>query len=393
MSNLRSIKKVNKQNCFSCRSCFLICPIQAISMEETKEGFFFPKVSDQCTNCGLCSIHCPSLNPIIENNFKKESYAAYLNNSELLHRSSSGGLFAGFAKKIIDDGGVVFGAAYDNNLFVNQIVAFNHNEVEQIKESKYVESNTNSSFSQVKELLSQYTVLYSGCPCQIAGLKKFLGKEYFNLITIDLICHGVPSQKLFHKYLQFKESEFGDKILSYKFRNKKFSCDCVKYAAAITSQKTIIINANSDPYFASFLRFETYRESCYSCPYSSMKRPADITIGDFFEINKINPEFDKSKGVSLCIINTEKGKKLFGSIKNDLTFFEVKPEQYLKYKGNLVNPSPRPIIRNSIYEGIDLTPKTYFSKYKETKLYFKFYKWVISKIPKNIKIFLNRYLQ
>jgi coenzyme F420-reducing hydrogenase beta subunit len=212
MSNLRSIKKVNKQNCFSCRSCFLICPIQAISMEETKEGFFFPKVSDQCTNCGLCSIHCPSLNPIIENNFKKESYAAYLNNSELLHRSSSGGLFAGFAKKIIDDGGVVFGAAYDNNLFVNQIVAFNHNEVEQIKESKYLESNTNSSFSQVKELLSQYTVLYSGCPCQIAGLKKFLGKEYFNLITIDLICHGVPSQKLFHKYLQFKESEFGDKI-------------------------------------------------------------------------------------------------------------------------------------------------------------------------------------
>jgi hypothetical protein len=118
-----------------------------------------------------------------------------------------------------------------------------------------------------------------------------------------------------------------------------------------------------------------------------MKRPADITIGDFFEINKINPEFDKSKGVSLCIINTEKGKKLFGSIKNDLTFFEVKPEQYLKYKGNLVNPSPRPTIRNSIYEGIDLTPKTYFSKYKETKLYFKFYKWVISNSKKHKNIF------
>lgn len=193
MNRNKSIAFLDPKQCFSCRSCVQTCPKLAIEMRANEDGFFYPVVGDACINCGLCVQHCPALSPRKNSEaFSRISYVARLKDADLLTHSTSGGVFAGIAEKVIDDGGCVVGAAYGKDLFVNQEIASDKEDLEKLKGSKYVESCTADSFSKTKKLLeNQKTVLYSGTPCQIAGLKSFLGKDYPNLYTIDLICHGV----------------------------------------------------------------------------------------------------------------------------------------------------------------------------------------------------------
>jgi len=360
-------------------------------MKANEEGFFYPVVGDVCINCGLCVQHCPALSPTKNTEpFSRISYVARLKDTNLLMRSTSGGVFAGIAEKVIDDGGCVVGAAYDKDLFVNQEVVSDKEGLEKLKGSKYVESCTADSFLKVKKILDgQKTVLYSGTPCQIEGLKKFLGKEYPNLYTIDLICHGVPSQKLFHKYLEWLSLKLGEKIIAYNFRDKSCGGWLCGFGKTKTKTKTKKIIGGRDPYYASFLRCELYRESCYSCPFSSMDRPGDLTIGDFFEVIKFYPKVDRKKGISLCVVNSEKGLRLFNVVKQQFELLPIKEEQYLPEKGNLHSPSPRPAVRSRIYKEIDLSSKEYFSRFKETKLYFHLYRCVLDMIPVSLKKFIK----
>lgn len=393
---MSSVSTLEKMRCYSCRSCFLSCPKGVIEMVEDEEGFFYPEVNDgKCVECGICAARCPAMNPPVRENFTQTSRAVWLKDTEKLLQSSSGGLFAGLAERVLDDGGVVFGAAYDGDLKVGQTFVESKDDLWKLKGSKYVESGTGDSFRQAKEFLDGgRKVFYSGTPCQIAGLKKYLAREYENLLTADLICHGVPSQKLWRKYLEWQGEKLGEKIIYCGFRDKDvggYSCN----GKLKTKTKTKTVWSVLDSYYASFIRCETYRESCYSCPYSSLERPGDISMGDFTEIKEIDPNFDLTKGLSLCILNTEKGQNLFNIIKEEFNIIPLEFSQYISIKSNLERPSTRPDIRDCVYYDIEKpSVKRFFKRFKESsRFYFiKFYarKMICNILPRFVKNFIKR---
>lgn len=351
-------------------------------MELSIEGFLYPRIDDaQCIHCGVCKRKCPSLSRKNSNLYGQAIKAVWLRESDKLRESTSGGVFSGMAEQILESGGVVFGAEYDDNLEVHQAQVESMSELKKLKGSKYVESDTRDSFSSVREaLISGRIVLYSGTPCQIAGLKSFLGDEYNNLITIDLICHGVPSRKLFKKWLEWKEEKTGGRIIYVGFRDKDVGGgDCLNGKLKIrtkTKTKTKTIKSRFDPYYASFVRYETYRESCYTCPYADIhNRPADITIGDFLELDNIKKyetfNFDIKRGVSLVIFNTKKGEEWFMRAGKKFESFSVEEADFINIKGNVKAPSPRPAKRDLIYNKINETsPNNFFNKFHESHLLF-----------------------
>lgn len=392
---MNNISIVNYKDCFSCRSCFLSCPANAIEMVENGEGFFYTEVNeDKCTDCGLCVRKCPALNEVTREGFEQLGLAVVAKDKEILFKSSSGAASSIIAHKIVTDGGVVFGAAYDENLFVHHVACKSFAELEKIKGSKYVESFTGNTFKEAKEYLENgQIVLYTGSPCQIAGLKKYLGKDYENLYTLDLICHGVPSRKFFLKYLKWLGKKMKSKIIYYDFRDKDvggWSCG----GKFKTKTKTKTLEASCDPYYASFLRGESYRESCYACKYANMRRVGDITIGDFWGVEKFYPNKHNENGVSCCIVNSKKGQMLLDSVKENFDVMPCKLEEIQKENWNLNQPSIRPKIRGSFYKSID--EPFFFSQFIETQASFKI-KWKIKRIvfaitPRCVKDFIKKVL-
>lgn len=390
-----SIACLDKSKCYSCHSCVLSCPKNAIRMQETSEGFLYPDVNAECVHCGICVRACPALTPPAIDVFEKECYCAYLLDNEKRMQSTSGGVFSGLAEKIILDGGIVFGAAYDTDLNVSQIAVDNLNDLQKLKGSKYVESYTGDSFKQVKLFLDKgRSVLYSGTPCMIAGLKTFLGKTYENLITVDIICHGVPSRKLFRKYLEWLGKKYRGKIIYYGFRDKDvggWSCG----GKAKTKTKTKTIAGSCDPYYASFLRGETYRESCYTCPFANTQRIGDITLGDFWGVESFYPEIDRTKGVSCVIVNSCKGQAFFDSVKEQLNTRRTNIESILFQNDNLKFPTQRSSMRNFLYDDIDASQiKSVFSKFKYNKsLMFRIRVSISNYLPSNVKQMLRVFLR
>ena len=393
---MNNIEIISKEACFSCRSCEQSCPKKCIQMLENEEGFLYPSVTkDICINCGVCLKHCPvKTNHLVEKDFDKEFYALKLSDSDKLQESSSGGVFTGLAEYVLNYGGVVFGAAYDEELQVNHIIVSNYEDLCILKGSKYVSSNTNDTFFQVKKLLCEgKIVLYSGSPCQIAGLYSYLGNKPENLYTVDIICHGVPSQKLFNKYIQWLEKKFGEKIIYYGFRDKDVGgWTCGGKTKTKTKIKTI--NGAIDPYYSSFMRGETYKLSCYSCSFASVEnRPADISIGDFWGVELLYPQFESKNGVSCCIINSEKGKKLFDLTKNNFDFITVTKEAVCKYNGQLKSPMVKPQKRDNIYVGIDTLPLNKFINRLNASFFTRTKRFFISMIPSNIKVYIKKLLK
>lgn len=357
-------------------------------MKENDEGFFYPFILDSCIDCGICIQKCPILTPPKIENVEKVVYSLISKDTELLQKSSSGGVFATFAKHILLENGVVFGCAFDQVLNAKHIMIDSIQELEKLQGSKYVASSTNNTYQQVKVLLQTgKKVLYSGSPCHIAGLNSFLGKNYDNLFTIDLICHGTPSQKLFTKYLEWLGKRNKEKIIYYGFRDKDvagWSCG----GKAKTKTKTKTIDAHCDPYYASFLRNETFRESCYVCPYANINnRPADITIGDFWGIKKYYPEIDEKQGVSVCIINTKKGNELFSVLKEMFHVYNCELSEVIEKNHNLIKPSIRPQKRDFIYKGINSESlEQFFKKFEYSNLLIYKIKRICKKVLKKMRL-------
>lgn len=351
---MNSIVTLSKSECVGCRSCLQICPKNAISMQEDYEGFYYPVISDKCIDCGICRKHCPVLVNPKQNLFNQEYVGLVLRDKIILEKSSSGGVFAGIAKFFLADSGYVFGCRFSENLEAEHVGINSLDLLKDLQGSKYVASNTKETYAQVKAILKDgKRVLYSGTPCQIAGLYAFLGKDFENLYTIDLICHGTPSQKLFSKYIAWLGKHYHDKIIYYGFRDKDVGgWSCGGKFKTKTKTKTKTNEAVCDPYYASFLRGETYRESCYSCRFANMNRVGDLSIGDFWGIEKRFPQFVSKDGVSICLINSQKGKILFEQIKNKFEFFNCEQIDFLDYNHNLLHPTVRPIIRDNIYKEV-----------------------------------------
>jgi coenzyme F420-reducing hydrogenase beta subunit len=310
-------------------ACLNVCPVDSISLQLDTEGFCQPIIDDsKCIKCGKCSLACPILNPI-SGNFYTEPlvYAAWNKDESVLKKSSSGGVFGALCNHILNQGGVVFGAAFDENQVVIHIEITTLDGIDRLHGSKYVQSEIGYIFRRVKDLLiDDRCVLFSGTPCQVAGLYGFLEKkDYVNLYTCDVVCHGVPSPGVFKDYVLYLEAKFKKKIEKIEMRNKENGwkqSSGIKFSFKDKSQ-IIISPSSKDPFLNGFLNSVFLRKSCYECRFASIHRKSDLTLGDFWGIGNEYPfEFPKNQGISLVLINSEKGKRLFSEIEPFLFYWK-----------------------------------------------------------------------
>ena len=315
------IKISEKHNCNGCHACAEVCPKNCISMVADAEGFKYPKVdSELCVECGMCEKICPVLNGSQSNN-TPAAYAAVNLNDEIRSQSSSGGIFYLLAEQVITCGGVVFGAKLDGRLKVVHGYAETIEEAKAFMGSKYAQSDVGDSYSRAKEFLKEgRLVLFTGTPCQIGGLKAFLGKEYENLICQDIICHGVPSPAVWEKYVAFRQSKAGSGAKYASFRDKKYGWKSFSMRLDFENGSVFEEKHKNDMFMKSFLRNFCLRPSCYHCAFKTKSRDADITLADFWGVQKVMPSMDDDKGTSLVILHTPKGKQLFASVKDSVKY-------------------------------------------------------------------------
>lgn len=333
----------DKAKCCGCGACVQRCPKNCILLKEDGEGFLYPVVDkDNCVDCGLCEKVCPVLNQGEERK-PLYVYAAKNEDEEIRKKSSSGGVFTLLAVQVIKNGGVVFGARFNENWEVVHDYSETEEGLSAFRGSKYVQSKIGETYKQVEEFLREgREVMFSGTPCQISGLKLFLGKRYENLLTVDVICHGVSSPMIWRMYLKELLARQGDgknSVLSHSippflksirdiscidFRNKELGWK--KYSFALTLsvpsnghgvKNTVLLSEpyTQNLYMKGFLSDLYLRPSCHACPTKSLKSGADITLGDFWGIQNIFPDIDDDMGVSAVLLNTEKGVKCYTSLK------------------------------------------------------------------------------
>lgn len=323
----------DKTACCGCGTCYQICPKQCITMIADDEGFLYPQVNkNHCINCGLCEKVCNEVNPY-ESHKPLKVYAAFNKNIDTRLRSSSGGIFSLLAESIINADGVVFGAKFDDSWQVIISHAETMNDVGAFMGSKYVQARTKTSYKDAEAFLKDgRKVMYTGTPCQIAGLLHFLRKPYDNLLTVDVACHGVPSPKVWDKYLIDITCGQINAILDIQFRNKENGWKHYNLVIDYLNKEKQMRNTffhKSNPYMKAFLKNMILRPSCHNCKAKCGRSKSDITLADFWGIQNVNPQMDDDKGTGLVLINTEKGLKAFDLSK--VNWHEEEYEEAQKY--------------------------------------------------------------
>ncbi|WP_408071421.1 Coenzyme F420 hydrogenase/dehydrogenase, beta subunit C-terminal domain [Butyrivibrio sp. JL13D10] len=313
-----------KSDCCGCGVCVDSCPIRCISMQNDAEGFCYPKVDkSKCINCNLCTNRCP----IINSTEKKDNYiSGFVARSydATRNESSSGGIFYLIAKYVIIQRGIVVGAAFDSEWNVHHICIDRLDRINDLLGSKYVQSSTCGVFQQIKSRLDDdRLVLFSGTGCQIAALKSFLCHDYSNLLTVDILCHGVPSPKVWRIYLNSVKNEFSSDIQKVTFRDKRDGWHNYSNTIRLSSGQIVTSVFTSNLYMNMFLSNFSLRPSCYNCRFKGLERTSDLTIGDAWGIEKVMPDFDDDKGTSLVIVHSSKGEKILKWISNSVEMREV----------------------------------------------------------------------
>lgn len=305
------IRISDKEKCTGCTACMAVCPVQCIVMRRDRQGFDYPVANpDLCIGCGRCEQVCPVEHPL-DAVRPLDTYA--LRVPEYVDGSSSGGLFPALAYKVIEDKGVVFGAVTNADMTVGHAEAQTMEEVEAMRGSRYVQSDMYSSFEEVRAYLEDgRRVMFTGTPCQVAGLRAYLGREYENLLTMDLACHGVPSPGLWEKYVAALEARYGSRIKEVCFRDKSKSWRHYAFTFK-TSDKEVSVPHMQDPYMALFLQDMTLRPSCYVCPAKGGRSGSDLTLADLWNVAEVAPELDDDRGASLAVVNTVKGQQALDS--------------------------------------------------------------------------------
>ena len=332
----------NKKDCSGCGACANICPINAIKMTADNCGFAYPVVDDAlCVKCGKCVSTCPIINPAKAGE-PMRVVGAKNKDESVRSSSSSGGTFYELAKAVISRGGAVYGCALDSELVARHVKVEDVDMLSVLKGSKYVQSDVGTTYREVKELLREgREVLYSGTPCQIAGLKNYLGKEYDNLLLVDVLCHGTPSPGVFADYLDYLAYRFGAKPVSVNFRNKEKSWKRLYFEVIFENGKRYFTFCGYDRYMSMFLNNISLRPSCYDCRFTSVNRQGDITLGDFWGIGRKYPERDDDKGISLIIVNSDKGARAYSEIAGELTDFDSEIETALAGQKTLSSPTSK----------------------------------------------------
>ncbi|MBZ9689224.1 Coenzyme F420 hydrogenase/dehydrogenase, beta subunit C-terminal domain [Clostridium estertheticum] len=350
------IKIMDKKDCSGCKACYNICPRNCIEMKIDGEGFWYPKVEvASCVGCGLCESVCPELN-IYKNSSSSSRptcIAAWNVDKATRENSSSGGVFTSIAEWILDNDGVVFGAAYDKKRNVMHTEVREIEDLSELRGSKYVQSDINTTYNSAKKYLDKgKKVLYTGTPCQIAGLYNFLQKEYAELYTCDIVCYGVPSPIVFQKYKKNLEQEYNSNISGITFRNKKNGWKSYSVAIQFENGSEYSKTFINDAYMKGFLRNYYLRPSCYKCSYAKLPRISDITLGDFWGVASKYPELYDDDGTSLLLINTAKGKSMIDACKNNIEHHECDLEVAIAGNPSIISSVKEPKKRQRFFEDL-----------------------------------------
>lgn len=350
----------NPSDCCGCSACVQKCPRQCLSIVPDKDGFLFPSlVKDSCVNCGLCAEVCPLENKVVPSE-NQLFYGAYNENCQDIKNSSSGGIYPALARWILLQGGIVYGVKLDTNHDLYHIGASTEDDVKKTMGSKYFQSEIKEAYNECKANLELgRIVLFTGTPCQIHGLKCFLRKDYKNLYTADVICHGVPSKKMFDAYVTFLEKKHNAKLVDINFRDKKRNgwSITLRYTMedANGNRKDYCLISKLSEYFTAFLGGAIARESCYKCPYSSLNRAGDITMGDFWGYQVKRPDLKHKEGLSLILSNTSKGQIILDALSSmGIVFNEVNEECVRASENkNLFYPTRRSESRDVVYKELE----------------------------------------
>ena len=316
----------DKRNCTGCTACKSICPRDAISMVSDNEGFLYPHVNnDLCINCGLCDSVCPLPKRDKQDNVcsSLDAYVAHYGNSdELWYESSSGGVFTAITEYVIENNGIVYGAAYNKEWEVEHCSATSLTDALAFRGSKYVQSKLNDTFQEIKSyLLAGRLVLFSGTPCQVAGLKSYLKKDWNNLITVDLLCHCIPSPRLFKDYINYIQKKYKKRISRINMKDKTLGWNSFQTPRIYFEDGSSIFNIEDSKLWETiFYSHIAVRPSCYSCRFSNLNRVGDITIGDYWGVEKYHPEYSVPNGASIMLINSRRGQEAFEGFSNRLKY-------------------------------------------------------------------------
>ncbi len=377
----KHINITDKADCCGCTACMNICPKKAIEMEEDEEGFLYPHINkEKCVDCGLCKKTCPILNNKIT---KKEQKGYILNNKDLNVRkdSTSGGFITPIAEYIIDKGGVVFGAAFDEKLNVFHKKIDKKEEIYQIRKSKYVQSDLRNSFVEAKaELENGKWVLFTGTPCQVEGLLKYLGKKYSNLITVDLACRSIPSCKFYRKYKGFvkKNKLNNEEITNINFRDKSVYGYKYSVMTCKSANHTISRGQESDPFLRAFFSDLSVRPSCYSCAFKKNYPESDFRIWDCFFAEYFEKRMGDNLGTTRLLINSSKGIRVFGELSDEYDYVEIPVSQLINDLKELRVSVSKPKNREQFFKDMNsMEVNSFFNKY----------------FSNNIKIKMKRFLK
>jgi coenzyme F420-reducing hydrogenase beta subunit len=358
---------VKQGTCTGCAACVAICPSDSITMQADVEGFQQPEINlPTCTDCDVCRQTCPvnQKAPSIEQNTEAggevfpKVFAAWHLNENIRRESSSGGIFTALAENILTKGGIVAGAAFDNKLEVRHILVDAVTALYRLRGSKYVQSEISPDiYRNIREVLKlDRLVLFSGTPCQVAGLYAFLGKDYQNLFTCDIVCHGVPSPKVFASYKTIMERQYGGKAKRIAFRRKDCGWKRFSVSMSFDNDTEYLRVFNADPFMLGFLRNICLRSSCHSCRFSRLPRVADITLGDFWGVGHYHPEWDDDSGTSLILVNTKKGSKAFDACRDVLVVHEADLNEAIRSNPCICGPVPAGVHRGEFFNDLNQIP-------------------------------------
>lgn len=347
----------DKSKCCGCSACMNKCPKDAITMVEDEYGFKYPQVDmEKCINCGLCEKVCPYNNEYDKKEVFEKSiaYGGWNTDENIRAISTSGGVFTSIAKYIIEKNGVVCGAIYDKNLNVVHDIVDNLDDLKKMNGSKYVQSDMKENFRKIREKLDKGVyVLFSGTPCQVSGLNSFLGKEYDNLYTCDIVCHGVPSPKVFEKYKKELEKENNSKLVDLNFRDKVSGWQGYSLSTKFDNKKSFSVNASKTSYMKAFLSDIDLRDSCPTCKFAKLPRYADFTLGDFWGVDECYPDLNPdNKGTSLILVHTKKGNDLLNGLK-DIHIQECDLDKAIKGNPSILKHLPANKNREKFFNELD----------------------------------------
>ncbi len=371
-----------KVSCCGCSACMNVCPKRCIMMIADSEGFLYPRVDENsCVNCHLCEKVCPVQNSTVSEHYEQiqesiddwtdrvikeskelpEAYAAYLNDTQIRENSTSGGFFTAVAKWVIAKGGVVYGVEVSKNCRIIHSSIDTVTELEKFRGSKYVQSTQIDTYNEIMSILNKERwVLYTGTPCQCAGLKQFLGKkDYPTLVVLDVFCHGVGSPKYWEKYVEFSKKKYKSDIESVRFREKTFGYNSACLAVYFKNGKSSHKDHDTDLYWTAFSKFYIFRPSCYDCHFKTLYHEySDFSIGDFWNPTIAGKKFNKANGCSLVLVHSEKGRHIMSQLHGEVKIQQVNLKEALIVNAGptpskLISSSPKCLQRDAFFKDMD----------------------------------------